>query len=83
MDDLDSVRRWYAQEVRYAAGVKSEAVVCAFAAAPREGFLGPGPWQICTGASPNKYWSTEDADPRSVYPTLSSGCCLSRGEPGT
>jgi protein-L-isoaspartate(D-aspartate) O-methyltransferase len=67
MDDLASVRAWFAEEVRYAAGVWSEAVVRAFAAVPRERFLGPGPWQICTGAGPDKYWLTDDADPRSVY----------------
>ena len=61
MTDLDAVRSWYAEELRYAAAVKSPAVVRAFATVPRERFLGPGPWLICTGEAPNKYWSTEDA----------------------
>ena len=64
MIDLAAVRAWYAQELRYAAAVKSSAIVRAFATVPRERFLGPGPWQICTGDGPNKYWTTEDDDPR-------------------
>jgi protein-L-isoaspartate(D-aspartate) O-methyltransferase len=86
MDDLASVRAWFAEEVRYAAGVKSRAVVRAFAAVPRERFLGPGPWQICTGGRRDKYWPTGDADPRSVYHNVVIGLLpekgLNNGQPG-
>ena len=86
MTDLQAVRGWYAEELRYAAAVKSPAVVRAFATVPREHFLGPGPWQICTGAAPDKYWSTEDADPRCVYHNVVIGMLpekgLNNGQPG-
>jgi protein-L-isoaspartate(D-aspartate) O-methyltransferase len=79
MTDLATMRAWYAEELRYAAGVKSAAVVRAFAAVPRERFLGPGPWQVCTGAGPEKYWSTEDADPRCVYHNVVIGMLPEKG----
>ena len=79
MNDLAAVRAWYAEELRYAAAVKSPAVVRAFATVPRERFLGPGPWQICTGDAPNKYWSTEDADPRCVYHNVVIGMLMEKG----
>lgn len=85
MDELETVRGWYAEELRYAAAVKSQAVVQAFARVPRERFLGPGPWQICTGAPPDKYWFTEDADPRCVYHNVVIGLLpeksLNNGQP--
>jgi protein-L-isoaspartate(D-aspartate) O-methyltransferase len=67
MNDLEQVRAWYAEELRYAAGVQAPAVVRAFATVPRERFLGPGPWQICSGPGPSKYWTTPSADPSCVY----------------
>jgi protein-L-isoaspartate(D-aspartate) O-methyltransferase len=86
MRNLAAVRAWYAQELRYAAAVQSPAVVRAFATVPRERFLGPGPWQICTGDGPNKYWSTEDDDPRCVYHNVVIGMLtekgLNNGQPG-
>jgi protein-L-isoaspartate(D-aspartate) O-methyltransferase len=45
--------------------------VAAFAAVPRERFLGPGPWQIPLGprrfGEPWSYRSTRTSDPRHVY----------------
>ena len=79
MIDLAAVRAWYAQELRYAAAVKSSAIVRAFATVPRERFLGPGPWQICTGDGPNKYWTTEDDDPRCVYHNVVIGMLTEKG----
>jgi protein-L-isoaspartate(D-aspartate) O-methyltransferase len=79
MIDLAAVRAWYAQELRYAAAVKSPAIVQAFATVPRERFLGPGPWQISTGDAPNKYWSTEDDDPRCVYHNVVIGMLTEKG----
>ena len=85
MDDLEAVRSWYAEELRYAVGVKSAAVVRAFATVPRERFLGPGPWLICTGPAHDKYWSTESADPRCVYHNVVIGLLpeksLNNGQP--
>jgi len=48
--NLDECRRFYANEVRFAAGINSLALVEAFARVPRERFLGPGPWEL---GSPN------------------------------
>ena len=86
MTDIATVRTWYAEELRYAAAVKSKDVIRAFATVPRERFLGPGPWLICTGEAPNKYWSTEDDDPRCVYHNVVIGMLtekgLNNGQPG-
>jgi protein-L-isoaspartate(D-aspartate) O-methyltransferase len=86
MLDVAMARGWYAEEVRYAAAVKSQAIVRAFATVPRERFLGPGPWLICTGSGSEKYWSTEDADPRCVYHNVVIGMLpekgLNNGQPG-
>ena len=44
--DLDIIRRAYAKRVMFAANVTDRRVETAFAAVPREAFLGRGPWQI-------------------------------------
>jgi protein-L-isoaspartate(D-aspartate) O-methyltransferase len=67
MIDLPTARRLFAEELRYVAGVRSKRVIDAFASVERERFLGPGPWLIYSANVPDKYWSTEDADPRCVY----------------
>ncbi len=45
---LDDYRRFYADEIRLAANLRSQSLADAFAAVPRETFLGPPPWQICS-----------------------------------
>src|SRR3954454_2268933 len=67
--ELRAARRAYATKPRYLARIRSAAVVEAFAAVPREHFLGPGPWQILgpPGTIDGDYWLTEDADPRHLY----------------
>lgn len=69
MTDLAVVRRFYAEEIRAVANVRSAALVRAFATVPRERFLGPGPWQIVAPVPPGAfpYRTTEDADPRHLY----------------
>ena len=62
--DLQSMRRWFAEELRYVVRVRSPAVVQAFARVPREHFAGPGPWRILSPRRSEDYWTTEDADPR-------------------
>ncbi len=68
---IEEIRRLYAEEIRAVSNIRSEALVEAFAAVPRERFLGPGPWKIqCP--DPDKpmgtgYRATEDADPRHLY----------------
>jgi protein-L-isoaspartate(D-aspartate) O-methyltransferase len=43
---IEECRRFYAEEIRFAAGLQSPSLVEAFACVPREKFLGPGPWEI-------------------------------------
>jgi protein-L-isoaspartate(D-aspartate) O-methyltransferase len=67
MSDLEAVRAWYAEELRYVAGVKSRDIVRAFATVPRERFLGPGPWLINNATVREPFWPTDDDDPRRLY----------------
>jgi protein-L-isoaspartate(D-aspartate) O-methyltransferase len=62
---LEEARHWFAEELRAIAHLTDERVVSAFAAVPRERFVGPGPWRIFHLA--DRYWSTPDADPRHLY----------------
>jgi protein-L-isoaspartate(D-aspartate) O-methyltransferase len=44
----DEWRRFYAEEVRIAANVRSPALIEAFARVPRENFMGPPPWKVAS-----------------------------------
>lgn len=45
--DLDTARKWFAEDVREVAPVvRNKAIVQAFATVPREHYLGAGPWGI-------------------------------------
>jgi protein-L-isoaspartate(D-aspartate) O-methyltransferase len=48
MMTLEDCRAFYAQEVRWAANVSSQALIDAYACVPREKYLGPPPWQIAS-----------------------------------
>ena len=75
--DMDDLRRYYAEEIRAVANIQTEAIIAAFAKVRREGFLGPGPWQIVNPDSwqtmspgaqgGGSYRATPDADPRHLY----------------
>ena len=89
-DDVMQRRRFYAEEIEAACGLTSPAIVEAFAAVPRERFLGPGPWQVCgfdADLKGVKYRATPDADPRHVYHNVAIAIDQSRvlnnGQPGT
>jgi protein-L-isoaspartate(D-aspartate) O-methyltransferase len=43
---IEECRRFYAEEIHFAAGLQSPSLVEAFASVPREKYLGPGPWEI-------------------------------------
>lgn len=69
---LDECRRFYAEEIRYAANIESGALVEAFARVPRENFLGPGPRQIARpemrpGTTTFATTYTTIDDPRQIY----------------
>jgi protein-L-isoaspartate(D-aspartate) O-methyltransferase len=63
-DDIAEARRWFAEELRHTAHVRSPAVVEAFATVPREHFAGPGPWRVLSPMRGPDYWTTDDANPR-------------------
>jgi protein-L-isoaspartate(D-aspartate) O-methyltransferase len=69
IDELAIARRFYAEEVAAVAGLDVPAIIEAFAIVPRERFLGPGPWLLCSadgGQTQFKYRRTPDAHPRHV-----------------
>ena len=57
-------RRWYADELRWNAKLRSERLVTAFATVPREAFLGRGPWHILGPSQLARGYTKSDADPR-------------------
>ncbi len=48
---MDLCRRFYAEETRVVAGIRSQALVGAFAKVPSEHFLGAPPWRYSSGFS--------------------------------
>jgi protein-L-isoaspartate(D-aspartate) O-methyltransferase len=65
-DPLEQARRWYVEELRYAAGVEAPEVAAAFATVPREHFLMPGPIRILGRAALDR-WLAADEGVRAVY----------------
>jgi protein-L-isoaspartate(D-aspartate) O-methyltransferase len=59
--DIDTARKAFANELRYAAHVRSDRVIAAFASVPREKFLGPPPWKIFDHTE--GYWQVPTDDP--------------------
>ena len=68
MDDLAALRHWYAEDLRLRTPVtRNLSVVDAFAAVPRERFLGPGPWQVMSDNRLDQPFSTPDDAPHWIY----------------
>jgi protein-L-isoaspartate(D-aspartate) O-methyltransferase len=61
---IESVRRYYAEDLCRLNRISSPAILAAFSTVPRERFVGPGPWII---QSQGESWTTEGGDPRDVY----------------
>jgi protein-L-isoaspartate(D-aspartate) O-methyltransferase len=80
---LEIIRRHYARQVMAAAGVASRRIENAFAAVPREAFLGRGPWPILRGEG--RYVPSPSADPGYLYADLLVGIMperrLNNGQP--
>jgi protein-L-isoaspartate(D-aspartate) O-methyltransferase len=81
---VEDARRFYAEEIREIAEIRTDALVEALARVPREAFLGPGPWQILRPFSrlPGdslSYRTTPDADPRRLYHNTLVAIDQSRG----
>ena len=62
--ELPIIRAAYAKQILAAASVRDPRVAEAFAAIPREDFLGPGPWLVWRWT---RYVATPDADPVYLY----------------
>jgi protein-L-isoaspartate(D-aspartate) O-methyltransferase len=68
MDDLAALRHWYAEDLALRTPVlRNMSVVDAFAAVPRERFLGPGPWCILPDARTDQPFTTPDDAPHWLY----------------
>jgi len=66
--ELEIVRRAFAKHVMAAAEIDDLRLEAAFAAVPREEFLGPGPWPILRWRIPRPgYVVTPNADPVHLY----------------
>ena len=80
---LSAARRSYAEELKYVAHIKSDALVRAFAKVQREKFLGPGQWRISWG---QEDWTTEDDDSKHLYHNIlvaiDPARGLNNGQPG-
>jgi protein-L-isoaspartate(D-aspartate) O-methyltransferase len=74
--DLGTLRRFFAKYVAAKARVSDERIVAAFATVPREGFVGPGPWQIPVAEG---YIATETDDPTILYQDILIGLLPERG----
>ena len=81
-NELAIVRRTYAKHVLAAAGVADRRIENAFAAVPREHFLGPGPWLILRNG---RYVPTPSRNPVYLYTNVLVGILpernLNNGEP--
>lgn len=85
MLELEARRRFYAEEIEAACGLRTRALVDALASVPRERFLGPGPWLV--GDILGAPRPTPDADPARVYHNVAIAIDPERqlfnGQPGT
>src|SRR5438132_13453051 len=81
--ELAIVRRAYAKQIMAAAGVIDRRVEAAFAAVPREHFLGQGPWQILRWG--RGYEPTPSRNPVYLYADVLPGIIpernLNNGQP--
>lgn len=89
---LEDYRRFYAEEIQFAAHLLTPALVEAFARVPREKFLGPPPWQIgspdvramsALGMGEKQYLTVQE--PRHLYhnvvAVIDAGRDLNNGQP--
>ncbi len=88
--ELALARRFYAEELRFTASLDAPGLVEAFAAVPRERFLGPGPWTYAgmdSWTGKTSYRTTPDASPRHLYHnvvvSIDPARELNNGHPGT
>jgi protein-L-isoaspartate(D-aspartate) O-methyltransferase len=76
MHAITHYRRFYAEFIVKSVGSSNERLIEAFAAVPREEFVGPGPWQVFVGSG---YIPTISDDPRLVYQDVLIGLAPDKG----
>src|SRR5690242_13261920 len=76
-ESIEAARLAYAEELRFIAHIRSAALHAAFAAVPRERFVGADPWRIRSPMD-SQNTGTADADPRAVYHNVLIGLDESR-----
>ena len=74
--ELAVVRRAFAKQIMFAAGVEAPVLEAAYAAIRREDFLGEGPWPVLQGTG---YRTTPSADPVYLYSDVLIGLIPERG----
>jgi len=75
-NELAIVRRAYARQVMWAGQATNPSLEAAFAAVPREAYLGAGPWPIFRWTG--EYQTTPDADPAWLYSDVLVGIATER-----
>jgi protein-L-isoaspartate(D-aspartate) O-methyltransferase len=77
---IDDCRRFYADEIRFAAALTSAPLVEAFAHVPRERFLGHGPWTIGSmGAGLGKPARLQTGNVQHLYHNVPVALDIARG----
>jgi protein-L-isoaspartate(D-aspartate) O-methyltransferase len=74
-DPVQDYRRFYAEFIVKSAGCSDDRLISAFAAVPREEFVGSGPWQVFVGSG---YIPTISDDPRHLYQDILIGLAIDR-----
>lgn len=75
MSSIADHRRFYAEFIVKSSGSSNAKLIDAFAAIPREDFVGPGPWPIFVGSG---YIQTISDDPRLIYQDVLVGLATDR-----
>jgi len=75
MPTIQDHRKFYAEFVVRSSGSTDPRLIEAFAAVPREDYLGPGPWQVFIGSG---YIPTIAADPTLLYQDILVGLATDR-----
>jgi protein-L-isoaspartate(D-aspartate) O-methyltransferase len=82
LERLEAHRTFFANLITASVGIPGKRLTAAFAATPREHFLGPGPWKIFTGGG---YITTPTDDPAFLYQdvtvALSEASKINNGQP--
>jgi protein-L-isoaspartate(D-aspartate) O-methyltransferase len=64
-NDVARARYWFAEDLRVAAGITTDAIIAAFACVPRETFVGAPPWRV--GTRIMQEYQTFEGNPAVLY----------------